>query len=153
MSPKLLPGTVLQIRHFVAIAGRVTADSDRLPVAGAEVQLVGYPPSFKALLETQEKQTGGQTRRLREQHADRTVSGADGHYHFMDLPNGEYEIEVTAEGASERARVRVNLARESIAVQKPERADVTVGIKHLEPTMSPKNSVATRKSGRGKGMQ
>jgi hypothetical protein len=144
MIRKLVPETVSEVRHFVAIAGRVTSNVDQQAVAGAELQLVGYPPSLKMRLEAQEKKGGEQRPWLAEQ-AYRTLSHDDGHFYFIDLPNGDYEIEVTAAGVTEKTRVPVRLARQPIAVQRPEKVDLVVQMKPAQLAKSPPDSRAAAK--------
>lgn len=60
---------------------------------------------------------------------DRTTTGADGHFHFMDLPNGDYEIRVTAPGAEQEVAVPVHIDRQHGQVKPPEKADVVLRFK------------------------
>ncbi|MBZ0302151.1 MAG: carboxypeptidase-like regulatory domain-containing protein [Anaerolineae bacterium] len=68
------------VRHQVAIAGHVRMQFTRQPVAGAVVQASGLPGNRTA----------------------QTSSAADGHFYFLDLPDGEYTLHVSLPGAGTR---------------------------------------------------
>ena len=65
-------------RHQVAIAGRATNDLTGAGLAGALVTVQGTGISLEVR------------------------TGADGHFHFLDLPNGTYTLQATMPGAGSR---------------------------------------------------
>lgn len=64
------------VRHQVAIAGRVTDFQTGKAIAQAQVQIVEGP--------------------------DRTRTAADGHFHFLDLPDGQYTLIASLPGSGSR---------------------------------------------------
>lgn len=100
-----------RIHRFVAITGRATDEATGNSVAAARVDLQRQqPPSERSEL---------------------AVTGPDGYFYFMDLPNGEYQIRATTQGAPP-ASVNVRLTRTAGKVTKPVVADVTMRL--TEPT-------------------
>jgi len=87
--------TVLQAHHFVAIAGRVLdMDANRdAAVAGAYVEIVSGPPEFIRHRNARGPWLGAARR------DERVKTASDGVFYFLDLPDGTYEIRVTAAGA------------------------------------------------------
>lgn len=67
------------IHRQVSIAGNVSAVGSGQPLGGALVTLAGRP--------------------------ERTRTAPDGHFHFMDLPVGEYTLQVSAPGYRELSQV------------------------------------------------
>lgn len=63
-------------RHQVAIAGRVTDAQTGKPIAQAEVQIAGRPGCIR--------------------------TAADGHFHYLDLPAGNYTLDACLPGAGSR---------------------------------------------------
>ena len=101
------------VRHQVAIAGRVTDRQTRQPVAGARVQIAACPAAFAAWLAIYARQYGAGWAALAER-PDRAVTEADGHYHFMDLPDGQYTLAVSLSEAGSRygtAQVQATVSR------------------------------------------
>jgi hypothetical protein len=95
----------MTIRHFAAIAGSVTDRDTGKPVAGALVEIVSLPDAARdALPFTQPV---------------RTTTGPDGHYHFLDLPDGSYELSVTAAGREE-TRMQAKVQRSPAKSTKPQ---------------------------------
>lgn len=106
----------MEIRHFAAVAGLATDEATGKPVRGARAEIVDAPKTFRA------RTPPGDPERF-------TVmfTGSDGHFHFMDLPNGAYEIRVSAPGAVP-ASAKVKVERAPGAIVRPEIADVTLAI-------------------------
>jgi hypothetical protein len=104
------------IRHAVAIAGRVSNAQTGKAVGGAGVGIADAPTEFTAWLATRAKQFGDRWQAM-SQRPDRTRTAADGHFHFMDLPNGDYTLVASLPGAGSRygqaeAAVTVNRGTE-----------------------------------------
>jgi hypothetical protein len=89
------------VRHQVAIAGRVTDHQTGQRVAGARVEIAACPAAFTAWLATYARQHGAGWAALAER-PDRATSEADGHFHFMDLPDGQYTLVVSLAEAGSR---------------------------------------------------
>lgn len=86
---------IVRIRHTVAIAGKVVDGVSKAPLVHALVQIVvaTSPPAFQALVRGCEADPTWARRMVR---IDRTVTGNDGLFYFLDLPPGNYELSVTA---------------------------------------------------------
>lgn len=75
-----------KIRHQVAIAGRVINPQTQQPIAGARVRITDPPPAA----------TPG------AEQLFRTATAANGHFHFLDLPDGTYTLQTSLPSAGSR---------------------------------------------------
>ena len=82
------------VRHLVAIAGRVIDAQTGKPIGGARVKITAGPSAFTSWLATGAKQHGTRWD-VMEERPDQTRSAGDGHFHFMDLPDGAYTLTAT----------------------------------------------------------
>ena len=103
------------IRQQVAIAGRVTDAETGRALGGVQVAISAGPPAFTAQLPLQAAQYGADWEMM-STRADRTRTAPDGHYHFTDLPAGQYTLTASQPGAGSRygtadAKVRVASTR------------------------------------------
>jgi hypothetical protein len=89
------------VRHQVAIAGQVTDAQTGRAISGARVQLTTAPPAFTDFLALRALPYGEHWATLVER-PDRTRTAADGHFHFLDLPDGAYTCTATLPGAGSR---------------------------------------------------
>ncbi len=97
--------------HQVAIAGQVCDRETSQPIHQARVKIVGMPDSLKAKLALKAKQYGTNWENLPER-LDQTYSKIDGFFHFLDLPEGKYQLHVSLPGTGTRygeAQTEVNL--------------------------------------------
>ncbi len=78
-------------RHQVAIAGRVTDAQTGSSLGGVRVEITAAPPAFVSLMASKAKQSGERWDKL-QQRPDRTRTADDGHFHFLDLPEGKYTL-------------------------------------------------------------
>lgn len=92
------------VRHQVAAAGTVTDTVTGNPLRGVDVTLTDGPAAFLDMIALRAVQAGKRWSNLAER-PDRTRTRADGHYHFMDLPNGGYTLEAAWPGAGSRFAV------------------------------------------------
>lgn len=93
--------TIAAVRHHVAIAGQVTDAQTGKIIAGALVAITAAPAPFTDRLSLQQKQYGDQWETMVER-PDRTRTRADGHFHFMDLPAGQYTLAASLPGQGTR---------------------------------------------------
>ena len=89
------------IRHAVAISGSVRDSQTGKAVGGARVAITDAPTEFTAWLEIRAQQFGTRWRGMLER-PDRTLTAGDGHFHFMDLPNGDYTLVASLPAAGSR---------------------------------------------------
>jgi hypothetical protein len=89
------------VRHAVAIAGRVTEAQTGKPVSGARVRITDGPPAFTKWLAARAKEYGRRWAAM-DERPDRALSRGDGHFHFLDLPDGTYSLEATLPGSGSR---------------------------------------------------
>jgi hypothetical protein len=80
-----------EIRHRVAVMGRVSDQQDGRPIAGVRVALTGAGAPFADWLALKALAWGAAWNGLAVR-ADRTVTAADGWFHFVDLPDGTYTV-------------------------------------------------------------
>jgi Carboxypeptidase regulatory-like domain len=86
-----------EVRHQVAIAGRVTDARMGRAIGGALVMITTAPPAFSG-------------------RDDRTRTAADGHFHFLDLPDGQYALTASLPGSGRRygtASAQATVSRDS----------------------------------------
>ena len=81
--------------HSVAIGGQVTDAISGKPVAGAEIWITKSPEAYQRRLEVRGREFGEAWNDMRTR-PDRTVSRPDGLFYFLDLPEGEYEVTISA---------------------------------------------------------
>jgi hypothetical protein len=89
-------------RHRVALAGFVCDAITKKAVAGAVVSMTAnVPPAFKGRLKLYEAQFGVAWNAMTERR-DRTRSRMDGLFYFLDLPEGDYELNISAPALGKR---------------------------------------------------
>jgi hypothetical protein len=89
------------VRHAAAISGSVSNSQTGKAVGGARVAITDAPAEFTAWLEIRAQQFGTRWRGM-AQRPDRTQTAGDGHFHFMDLPNGDYTLTASLPAAGSR---------------------------------------------------
>lgn len=102
-------------RHQVAIAGRVTDAQTGRALAGAQVAITAAPAAFTTWLQLKAKQYEARWDTMVER-PDRTRTATDGHFHFIDLPAGQYTLTASLPGSGSRygtadVKARVSLSR------------------------------------------
>ncbi len=83
-----------KIRHQVAVAGTVSDGRTGAAIHGARVAIVTGPPAFTHALALKALRFGAARAGL-EQRPDRTRTAGDGHFHFLDLPAGNYTLKAS----------------------------------------------------------
>ncbi|MBP0001114.1 MAG: carboxypeptidase regulatory-like domain-containing protein [Cyanobacteria bacterium SID2] len=79
------------IRHPIAISGRVSNARTGKPCPAAQVEITSAPAEFTAWLALKALPYGDRWPDL-PQRPDRIRTAVDGHFHFLDLPNGDYTL-------------------------------------------------------------
>ncbi|HSB70750.1 MAG TPA: carboxypeptidase-like regulatory domain-containing protein [Candidatus Methylomirabilis sp.] len=119
------------VRHMVAVAGRVLDAQSGKPVGGARVKITAGPSAFTTWLATSARQH--ETRwAVMEERPDQTRSRGDGHFHFMDLPDGAYTLTATVPESGSRfgeAGGTATVSRNAEGHISPGRVEI-----HLPPT-------------------
>ncbi len=90
-----------EVRHQVAIAGRVTDGQTGRAIAAARVRIDSGPPEFDQAVALRRQQFGQRWDGMLER-LDGTSTAADGHFHFLDLPAGTYALSVSLPGSGTR---------------------------------------------------
>ncbi len=90
-----------EVRHQVAIAGRVTDTQTGRTIGSAQVRITTAPAEFTQWLTTRAKQFGAKWATMAER-PDQARTAADGHFHFLDLPNGQYTLVGSLPGSGSR---------------------------------------------------
>jgi len=88
----------LVAHHRVALAGHVTDAVTQKAIAGAVVTIVAMPDEFKQRLR-------------RTADSGRTLSRSDGLYYFLDLPDGDYTLQVSLPASGKRYGTAQQTAR------------------------------------------
>lgn len=103
------------VRHQVAIAGRVTDAQTGRAIARALVSILAAPAEFTNWLALRRLEHGDRWLALVER-PDRTLTVEDGHFHFLDLPDGQYTLEASLPGSGTRfgtAQAQAIVARDA----------------------------------------
>lgn len=79
------------VRHQVAIAGRVSDAQTGKSIGRARVAITAAPAAFTDWLAIYSKQYGARWATML-QRPDRTLTASDGHFHWLDLPDGQYTL-------------------------------------------------------------
>ena len=88
-------------RHQVALAGQVTDEQTGRAIRGVRVEITSAPSTFQEWLNERKKQYGDRWDSMNERE-DRTRTVPDGHFRFIDLPDGQYTLTVSLPGVGSR---------------------------------------------------
>ena len=119
---------VVTVRHQVAIAGRITDAQTGTPIAGANVQIATGPAAWTDALAKLAAVHGAAWATLQER-PDRRRTSADGHFHFLDLPNGAYQLTASLPLSGSRygtTQVQASVARDETGKIAMATADVAL---------------------------
>ena len=99
-------------RHQVALAGQVTDEQTGRVIRGVRVEITSAPSTFQEWLNERKKQYGDRWDSMNERE-DRVRTASDGHFHFVDLPDGQYTLTASLPSAGSRygtAQVNVTVS-------------------------------------------
>lgn len=97
------------IRHQVAIAGSVIDAQTEKAIDKAQIEITDGPSEFLDFVAARSKQYGTQWESMVER-LDRTRTAPDGHFHFVDLPDGDYTLTASLPGSGSRYGTAENSA-------------------------------------------
>ncbi len=89
------------VRHQAAIAGSVIDAQTGKAIGNAQIEITDGPSDFLDFVAARSKQYGTQWESMIER-LDRTRTAPDGHFHFMDLPDGDYTLTASLPGFGSR---------------------------------------------------
>ncbi len=89
------------ISHAVAISGAVTDLRTGSALSGARVEITSAPAAFTEWL-AMRRMEAGRAWDAMEERPDRRRAAPDGHFHFMDLPDGLYTFTASMPGMGSR---------------------------------------------------
>lgn len=104
-----------EIRRQVTIVGRVTVAETGQPCAGAVVVVTGGPPAYATAIAARAAAYGNSPRA----GFVSARTAVDGHFHFLDLPDGTYTLSATVPGAAGRS---AEVTAEATVVRGPDGA-------------------------------
>jgi hypothetical protein len=135
-----------KIRHQIAIAGRVTDSHTGRAIGGAQIEITAAPAAFTDWLATRARQYGDHWTAMAER-PDRTRTARDGHFHFLDLPDGKYTIVASLPGSGTRygtAQVTARISSET----KDGETDITMATADIRlPPTALKGRITDKASG------
>ena len=114
------------IRHQVAIAGRVLNARTNEAMAGALIEIKAAPPAFDQWLAVYALQFGAQWNSLLNR-PDRTRTAPDGHFHFLDLPDGQYTLTASMPGSG----TRLGTAQAIVAVSRNAQGKLAMAVSDI----------------------
>ena len=91
-----------EIRHQAAIAGQVIDARTNKAIDGAQVSITKAPATFTNWLAVKASQYDETQWENMPERPDRTRTAADGHFHFLDLPKGQYTLTASLPGSGSR---------------------------------------------------
>lgn len=101
--------------HQVAIAGNAFNAETGQVLRGVQVTITTAPRTFKNWLKLKALAAGERWETLTER-PDRTLTGVDGHFHFLNLPTGQYALTAELPGAGQRygtVKAKAKIARDA----------------------------------------
>lgn len=112
-----------EIHHQVAISGRVTDGRTSRAIGRARVSITDGPLAFNDWLANYTRQYGDQWETMLER-PDQIQTDIDGHFHFMDLPDGQYTLRASLPGLG----TRYGIARNVVTVSRDAEGNITMAV-------------------------
>lgn len=120
-----------RVQSRVAIAGRVTNKQTGKAIAGVQVTITEAPEAFTTWLQFKSLEQGNRWNFTAEP-PDRTRTAVDGHFHFLDLPEGEYSLTAALPDAGKRyANAQITV---TVPCQAEDKTSITIADMMLPPT-------------------
>jgi hypothetical protein len=147
---------VVTVRHQVAVAGRVADAQTSQPLAGALVLITTGPVAWMDQLARLAAVYGAAWATL-SKRPDWRETAEDGHFHFLDLPDGTCQMTASMPGAGRRygsAQVQAAVARDANGNITMAAADLTLPPTTIigritDPSAAPVKMAAVRVKGSG----
>ena len=115
------------IRHQAAIAGRVTNSQTGEQIGNALVEIIDGPAEFNDWL-TLKKIRYGERWAYISERPGQTRTSANGHFHFLNLPSGEYTLRASIASLGKRYAI----ASTTTTVVRDTNGKVTLGNADME---------------------
>jgi hypothetical protein len=115
-----------EIRHQVAVVGRVLDEQTGETVSHAIVRITEGPAKFILELNIKKKQYGERWSTMVER-LDQTRTAADGFFHFLDLPDGQYTLTSFLPGSGSR----YGTVQATVDVSRNAQGDITPGVANM----------------------
>jgi hypothetical protein len=93
--------TLEPTHHQAAIAGSITDVQTGAAIGQARVEITAAPEAFTERLALRAMQFGDRWAAM-DERPDRTNTAADGHFYFLDLPDGDYTLSASLPGSGTR---------------------------------------------------
>jgi hypothetical protein len=112
-----------EIRHQVAISGRVTDAQTSRAIGRAQVSITDGSLAFNEWLANYARQYGDRWETMMER-PDQIRTDIDGHFHFMDLPDGQYTLRASLPGSG----TRYGIAQNVVTVSRDAEGNITMAV-------------------------
>lgn len=87
--------TIEQARHQVAIWGVVSSAQSQAALPGLFVTIIEGPSEFMDRVDVLKTLSNAEKWARMPERPDRTTTGREGRYHFLDLPDGNYKVKAS----------------------------------------------------------
>lgn len=130
-------------RHQIAIAGNVTDAQTGAAIGRARAEITAAPAAFTDWLAIHAKQHRDRWA-VMEERPDRTRTAVDGHFHLLDLPDGDYNLTASLPGSG----TRYGTAQAAATVSRDAQGSITMATADIAlPPTALKGQITDQASG------